>query len=94
MPLGTTRPGWVVRLWHLGSEKEDGEDEPLLLGVFSSEEKALAWQRDAVELPGFRDWPDRFELSPYTVDEREWTTGFETVPPATEADRRGGRPPD
>lgn len=71
----------VFLLYHLGHEPDDGEDEPdeMLLGVFSSEETALAWKADAVERPGFRDWPDRFQVVEHVIDQREWPDGFETV---------------
>ena len=47
-----------------------------MLGVFSTEEKAQEWQRDAQALPGFSEAPDGFILSDYTIDERQWTSGF------------------
>lgn len=71
----------VYLLFHMGHEPAEGEDEDeaMLLGVFSSEQAALAWQRDALQLPGFRDWPERFEIAEYVVDQRKWPDGFETV---------------
>ena len=73
--------GQVYLLWHVGPDFEEKGDETdsKLLGAFSSEETARAWQADASTLPGFRDAPERFLLEPYTLDERLWPEGFVTV---------------
>ena len=65
----------VYLLWH-SREVGGGETEDKLLGVYSSREKALARQREAVTLPGFRDFPDDFLIDPYPVDEDKWPEGF------------------
>jgi hypothetical protein len=69
----------VFILWHWGSGSKDREDDDaMLLGVFSSEEKAREWQDAASSLPGFRDWPERFQIAAHTLDERKWQSGFAT----------------
>ncbi len=64
----------VYLLWHSGADPNS--DEALLLGVYSSEAAA----RDRIELskgsPGFSNYPDGFQISPYVVDRDEWTEGF------------------
>lgn len=67
----------VYDLWHL---RYDGrEDHDKLLGVFTTKEKAqqaLARLRDK---PGFRDYPDGFEILDGPIDETYWLEGFATV---------------
>lgn len=56
------------------------DEKPVkLLGVYSSEARALARAEAAKQLAGFRDAPDGFEVSPYEIDHDEWTDGFVTV---------------
>jgi hypothetical protein len=68
----------VFLLWHVrpGFSEFADDEQAKLLGVFSTEEKARAWQEDAGSLPGFAEAPDGFILDNYNVDERHWTTGF------------------
>jgi hypothetical protein len=66
----------VYLLWHSGASEPD--DGPLLLGVYSSRERAEARIAGARQQPGFRDYPDRFEVVAYEVDKDEWTRGFAT----------------
>lgn len=68
----------VFLLWHNGPDfEETGDtDQSILLGVFSSEEAARAWQEEAAILPGFRDATDRFLVDAYELDRRHWTSGF------------------
>jgi hypothetical protein len=65
----------VYLLWHGGSE---AADDPLLIGVYSSFEKAREAQARSVVLEGFRDWPDRFEIVDRELDQDGWTEGFVT----------------
>jgi hypothetical protein len=55
------------------------EEEWRLLGVFRDEATATAHLAAARELPGFRDEPDCFRISPMRPDEDQWTDGFVTV---------------
>jgi hypothetical protein len=67
----------VYLLWH--AYVPDEEKEVKLLGVYSSEAKAQEAKATASSLSGFRDHPDGFEISSYTVDRACWTEGFVTV---------------
>lgn len=73
----------VYLLWHTHDLAADADDEPdddaKLLGVYSSGQGAQARIARARQLPGFRDSPDGFEVSEYTVDEDEWNEGYTTV---------------
>jgi hypothetical protein len=64
----------VYLLWHV-DDRPDKTDSKLL-GVFSTEEKARAWQQEASELPGFRDAPERFLVDRQRLDEPLWEDGF------------------
>jgi hypothetical protein len=68
----------VYLLYHNGPDFETtgDTDQSKLLGVFSSEAAARAWQERASALPGFRDEPDGFLIDTYELDKQEWTTGF------------------
>jgi hypothetical protein len=57
------------------AHEEDGDDVKLL-GVYSSRENALARIERTKELDGFRDEPECFYISPYTLDEPQWVDGF------------------
>jgi hypothetical protein len=64
----------VFLAWHtrVDSESEDSK----LLGVYSSEEAARAAVARLRDKPGFRSYPDGFEVSEYEVDRDTWTEGF------------------
>jgi hypothetical protein len=65
-------------LWH-DYVDEWGCDQEKLLGIYSTREKAeegLALLRDQ---PGFRDYPDGFEISHGTMDETYMREGFVSV---------------
>jgi hypothetical protein len=78
----------VYLLWHskplddvpdVGPAAYAGETDDKLCGVFGSRTSAEAAERRLVAQPGFRDWPDRFLVDAYAVDEVHWTQGFVTV---------------
>lgn len=54
----------------------DGTEDDKLLGVYSTRDMAEARITSASALPGFRDTPDGFEISEYTVDQDEWSEGY------------------
>jgi hypothetical protein len=66
-------------LLHHVREVDDDSDDVKLIGIYSSEQKAL----EALELvkaqPGFRDFPDGFEISEAELDHTEWSEGFLTL---------------
>ena len=72
----------VYILWHTrpGFDENGDETDIKLLGVFSTEDGAKAWARDANVLPGFRNFsPDCFLIDAHQRDQRRWTEGFDTV---------------
>jgi hypothetical protein len=58
---------------------EESGDDLKILGAYSSEARAAARIQRARMLPGFRDEPDCFYVSRYTVDQDEWGDGFVTI---------------
>ncbi|MEU6480637.1 hypothetical protein ABZ858_27930 [Streptomyces sp. NPDC047017] len=60
---------------------EQAGDDPKLLGVYSSADKARDRMRRARPLPGFADEPECFLIDEYTVGADEWPDGFTRVPP-------------
>jgi len=65
----------VFLLWHV-HHVEGGEDDEKLLGVFSSEAKAKSAIEQLKSKPGFKDYPDDFEICDYSIDRVEWSEGF------------------
>ena len=55
-----------------GSESESYK----LLGVFSTKDKANSGIQKYLSLPGFKDFPAGFTVTPYTLDESHWLNGF------------------
>lgn len=68
----------VFLLWHT-HEMPDGEEDDKLIGVYASAEDAEAAKLRALPRPGFRDHPEGFQISRYTVGEDQWTEGYITV---------------
>ena len=69
----------IFLLWHV-HELGDGEDDEKLIGVYSSQEdaeRAIGCLRER-DLPGFRDFPDGFEISDYPINQDHWTEGYFT----------------
>jgi hypothetical protein len=69
-----TDPQVVYLLWH-GDDPDEGPNAKLL-GVYSSEQAALDRINRSIALPGFAEYPEDFHISPYTIDQDEWTTGW------------------
>jgi hypothetical protein len=74
----------VFLLWH-SAPNHDPIDEydvdEKLLGVFANEADALAAIEKAKTQPGFRLWPDRFEIHPRKLGHWEWQEGFSRAMP-------------
>jgi hypothetical protein len=68
----------VFLLWHVNALPGGGEDEKFI-GVYSTEEMAEQARARAALLPGFRDAPEGFDVSRFTLDEDHWREGFVTV---------------
>jgi hypothetical protein len=54
-------------------------DEEKPNGKYSTEEKAKAAIEHLRTQPGFRDYPNGFEIHPQRVDTTSWTDGFVRV---------------
>ena len=65
----------VYILWHTRVDAF-GCDNDKCLGVFSSLENAEQAQQYALTQKGFKDYPDGFCVSEYTIDKQEWLEGF------------------
>lgn len=63
------------RIHYLGSL--DGGKDVKMIGVYSSREKAEQAIARASQLEGFRDHPDGFVVTPYTLGEDHWTEEFD-----------------
>ncbi|MFD3409675.1 hypothetical protein [Streptomyces cyaneofuscatus] len=57
------------------------EEEWRILGIFTDEAAAEAQRGMSRKLPGFRDEPDCFDISPLVLDEDMWTDGYFTEYP-------------
>jgi hypothetical protein len=68
----------VFLLWHIHA-KPDGEEDAKLIGVYSSQKKAEEARERVVSQPGFRDFPDGFQIDAYELDQDHWAEGFVTV---------------
>lgn len=53
-----------------------GCDNDKCLGVFSDTKKAERAKRYALNLKGFKDYPDGFCVVEYTLNEQHWLEGF------------------
>ncbi len=62
-------------LWHT-YEQESGAEEIKLIGVYSSEARAKEALEKIREQPGFRDYPDGFEIYEGELDMTDWRGGF------------------
>jgi len=62
---GAPRSASIFLLWHV-HRFDDHEDEKLI-GVYSSDQDARDAQQRLGNQPGFREHPDGFEISAYTV---------------------------
>ncbi len=67
-------------LWHRRTDEYD-RDHDMLLGTYSTREKAEQGQALLRDQLGFRDYPHSFEINWGRIDETYETEGFITVPP-------------
>ncbi len=57
---------------------DEGREDLKLVGVYSSAARAAEAIARARLLPGFRDLPDGFGATAYTLDVDGWTSGYRT----------------
>lgn len=65
----------VYILWHTRVDAF-GCDNDKCLGVFSSLKNAEQAKQYTLTQKGFKDYPDGFGISEYTIDKQEWLEGF------------------
>jgi hypothetical protein len=58
---------------------DEAHDDMKVIGIYSTELRAMEALERAGRRPGFCDEPDCFVVVPYTLDEDEWTDGFVTL---------------
>lgn len=68
----------VYGLWYIRGYS-DREDTKLLIGIFSSAQKAQEAVDQLSAKPGFSDWPDGFEIHETRLDQCDWMEGFKSV---------------
>jgi homoserine kinase type II len=66
----------VHLLWFVKEMPEGEEDIELLIGVYSSDGEARAAIDRVKDKPGFSDFPQGFEVCPYSLNRDRWTEGF------------------
>lgn len=74
----------VFLLWHSAPNPDPIDEHDVdekLLGVFATEADALLVVEQAKSLPGFRLWPDRFEIHPHQLGCWTWREGFSRAMP-------------
>lgn len=76
----------VYDLWFI-REYEHREDTELHIGVYASEVDAQAAVQSLKDKPGFRDYPDGFNIVPARLGLTGWVEGFVTEigPPPKDA---------
>ena len=68
----------VYLLWHR-HPFENGPDDVKLIGVYESGFAARQAQARVAGQPGFRDYPEGFEISAYEIGQDHWTEGFTVI---------------
>lgn len=63
----------VHLLWHVHN------DDELLIGVYGTNEDAVAAKERLRQEPGFADTPDGFEIHEYQLNQDHWTEGYVRV---------------
>ena len=79
----------VYLLWHVHEfkDREDNEkliDDEKFIGAYRTEEDAVAAIERLRNKPGFRHFPEGFQIVKYELNKDNWTEGF--VPPVHHAD--------
>ena len=67
----------VFLVWH--SHSRFGETDDKLIGVYNSTEDAAAAVARLSTQPGFKEYPNEFEVVEYEIGKDHWTEGFVTV---------------
>jgi hypothetical protein len=67
----------VYLLWHTHPTGAN-EDNEKLIGVYATQEAAMATQYRLAGVPGFSSYPEGFEIVAYEVGMDHWTEGYFT----------------
>ena len=65
----------VQLLWHVRAD-DTYADDAKLIGVYRTVEAARNAISRLDRMPGFRDYPDGFQIEEYELDADHWTAGF------------------
>ena len=68
----------VFLMWYVHTF-ESGDEDEMLIGVYSSEEEAQAARARLANKPGFSRNLDGFLIEAYELNKDHWTEGFVTV---------------
>lgn len=74
----------VFIVHHVAREGEADEDAKLI-GAYSSRAEARAAISRLLTQPGFRDYPEGFQIDEYQLDQDNWRDGFITAEEAAES---------
>lgn len=84
----------LYMLWHRYQPDPDiDHDEETFIGIYSTDEKARAAMEQLQTQPGFRDYPNGFEIHPQRVDATSWDQGFVRLWGDEKPDPEPGSPP-
>ncbi len=64
----------VFMLSHLRSDEDDSDLK--ICGIFSSEEQAHIAINEYITKPGFKDYPNGFDVGPFIINKLYWDEGF------------------
>ncbi len=73
-----------VWLLHHVHEFEDGHEDVKLIGVYTTQKLAQEAQNKVKGQPGFKEYPNGFELSECPLNQLDWPEGFITLQPGEE----------
>ncbi|HEV8681129.1 MAG TPA: hypothetical protein VGQ90_17260 [Stellaceae bacterium] len=68
----------VYFLWHVHEVAGAGDDEKLI-GVYATEADAMGAIDRLRHQPGFKDFPEGFQIVSYTMNADHWREGFISV---------------
>ena len=67
----------VYLLWHTNPTGANESNEKLI-GVYATQEAAMATKHRLLAMPGFSSCPEGFEIAAYEVGKDHWTEGYIT----------------
>jgi len=67
----------VFELSHLDEKLPDGFQGQKSIGTYSTRQKAEEAIERLRDMPGFRDYPERWHIREWTVDRDDWANGFD-----------------